>query len=187
MGKRFNVTGTCFPQEHYMVDISGKLIQIAEMIDRGSYFTINRARQYGKTTTLRALQKYIQKDYTVFQLSFEGIGDTVFENEDKFSREFLGLLLRRIEIDNLIEITDAMLDLLKKTDAPGSVEMNLSQLSEILSAFCSRAAKPVVLFIDEVDKSSNNQLFLSFLGMLRSMYLERYDRATFKSVVLAGV
>ena len=44
--------------------------------------------------------------------------------------------------------------------------------------------------IDEVDKSSDNQLFLNFIGMLRNKYLER-DRegmnSTFHSVVLAGV
>jgi len=43
--------------------------------------------------------------------------------------------------------------------------------------------------IDEVDKSSNNQLFLSFLGMLRSKYLMRNEGEdhTFQSVILAGV
>ncbi|MCP4153573.1 MAG: DUF1493 family protein, partial [bacterium] len=47
----------------------------------------------------------------------------------------------------------------------------------------------VVLAIDEVDKSSNNQLFLSFLGMLRAKYLLRNEGAdsTFHSVILAGV
>ena len=43
--------------------------------------------------------------------------------------------------------------------------------------------------IDEVDKSSNNQLFLNFLGMLRNKYLDRNDNFdfSFKSVILAGV
>ncbi|AQR89943.1 hypothetical protein CLOBY_17050 [Clostridium saccharobutylicum] len=43
--------------------------------------------------------------------------------------------------------------------------------------------------IDEVDKSSNNQLFLSFLGMLRNKYLLRNEEEdiTFHSVILAGV
>ena len=49
--------------------------------------------------------------------------------------------------------------------------------------------KEIVLFIDEVDKSSNNQLFLSFLGMLRNKYLLRQQSKdkTFHSVILAGV
>ena len=29
----------------------------------------------------------------------------------------------------------------------------------------------IILIIDEVDKASNNKLFLEFLGMLRSLYL----------------
>lgn len=43
--------------------------------------------------------------------------------------------------------------------------------------------------IDEVDKSSDNQIFLAFLGLLRNKYLERQQKRdhTFKSVILAGV
>ena len=43
--------------------------------------------------------------------------------------------------------------------------------------------------IDEVDKSSNNQLFLDFLGMLRNKYLKRSKpgQLTFHSVILVGV
>ena len=33
--------------------------------------------------------------------------------------------------------------------------------------------KEVILIIDEVDKSSNNQIFLSFIGMLRNKYLSK--------------
>jgi hypothetical protein len=41
--------------------------------------------------------------------------------------------------------------------------------------------------IDEIDKSSNNQLFLSLLGVLRNKYLERWEVPTFHSVILTGV
>jgi len=51
--RKFNVTGLCTPDEDYMVDISGKIEQIKRLVDRRSYFVINRARQYGKTTTLK--------------------------------------------------------------------------------------------------------------------------------------
>jgi len=36
-----------------------------------------------------------------------------------------------------------------------------------------KTKRKVVLMVDEVDKSSNNQLFLDFLGMLRTEYLGR--------------
>lgn len=61
MHKIFNVAGDCKPKIHYMVDITGKLQRIKEMVDAGQYFTINRARQYGKTTTLHALAQYLIK------------------------------------------------------------------------------------------------------------------------------
>lgn len=50
--RRFNTTGLCIPYKHYMVDIKDKLDRIKRLIDDGEYFVINRARQYGKTTTL---------------------------------------------------------------------------------------------------------------------------------------
>ena len=48
--------------------------------------------------------------------------------------------------------------------------------------------REVVLMIDEVDKSSNSQLFLSFIGMLRDKYLARNEGedSWFLSVILAG-
>ncbi len=37
--------------KHYMVDIGNTLKEIVELVNEGDYFPINRARQYGKTTT----------------------------------------------------------------------------------------------------------------------------------------
>ena len=52
MKKRFNTTGICIEDKHYMVNIENKLNEIENMVNRGDYFIINRPRQYGKTTTL---------------------------------------------------------------------------------------------------------------------------------------
>lgn len=43
--KQFNVTGTCYPEDHYMVDISERLEIIAQMVERSDYFCINAERQ----------------------------------------------------------------------------------------------------------------------------------------------
>ena len=53
--KQFNTTALCIPSKHYMVDLSDRIAEIKKLVDKGKYFTINRARQYGKTTTLAAL------------------------------------------------------------------------------------------------------------------------------------
>ena len=60
MGRYFNTTGACNPQRHYMVNIEERLKEIKKLVDAGEYFTINRARQYGKTTTLKALAEYLK-------------------------------------------------------------------------------------------------------------------------------
>jgi len=117
MAKKFCTTGTCIPEKNYMVDLSSRIQQIInQYIESGQYFTINRARQYGKTTLLYLLEKELRKqDYLVLSLSFEAA--------------------------------------------------------------------------DEVDKSSDNQIFLSFLGLLREKYLkcQQGKDVTFHSVILAGV
>ena len=59
MARKFNVNGVCRPNRHYMVDLSSRLAAIKKMVDDGAYFTINKARQYGKTTMLQALAHYL--------------------------------------------------------------------------------------------------------------------------------
>jgi hypothetical protein len=68
-----------------------------------------------------------------------------------------------------------------------STEFALGDLFSVLSDWCDEAEKSIILIIDEVDSASNNQVFLDFLAQLRGYYLERNDRPTFQSVILAGV
>ena len=179
--KRFNTTGLCNPKKHYMVDISDKLEKIKVLIENEEYFVINRPRQYGKTTTLTALEKSLNEKYLVIDISFEGIGDIVFSKEEKFVTEFINL------IDDMLDCVDENLrEIFRKLSLEVST---LSNLSRLISKFIKNLDKEVILIIDEVDKSSNNQIFLNFLGMLRNKYLDREKgrAVTFKSVILAGV
>ena len=183
--RRFNVTGVCVPEKHYMVDISGKLAQIKEMVDYGDYFTINRARQYGKTTTLSLLEKMLKSEYIVASISFEGLGDESFESAATFCRVFM----RRIQ--RALEFTDVPEEY-RKSWLDENVE-NFDELGFHITEMCkpdtAGSDKKIVLMIDEVDKTSNNRTYLHFLGMLRDKYLEREKNKdlTFHSVILAGV
>ena len=80
MAKKFNVNGYCDPELHYMVDLSGRLKTIKAMVDEGDYFTINRARQYGKTTILAAMADYLKEDYEVVSLDFQTMSSLAFES-----------------------------------------------------------------------------------------------------------
>ncbi|MBF0224812.1 MAG: AAA family ATPase [Desulfobacterales bacterium] len=183
MMKKFNYTGVCIPEKHYMVNISNKLSKIMEMIEEGEYFTINRPRQYGKTTTLYLLAKDLQKkkDFLVIKMSFEGMGDESYKNEKSFI-EGLFLQLERVFI---FLREEHLLDLLVQNKNIS----NLNEFSLFITKLIIKANRKIVLLIDEVDKSSNNQLFLNFLGMLRNKYLLRNqgEDQTFHSVILAGV
>lgn len=92
MEKQFNVTGACMPDLHYMVDIAERLKEIQQMIGKGDYFAISRARQYGKTTMLACLRKQLADDYVAAAVSFEGMGREAFLEEDVFCRRFLRLM-----------------------------------------------------------------------------------------------
>jgi hypothetical protein len=181
MAKKFNVTGTCFPEDHYMADMSTKWDATYKMIEDGEYFIINRPRQYGKTTTLYTMAERLTKSgkYLVFNMSFEGIGDTIFNDEAMFTSGIFRLLAKHARIT-----APELVDWLKQTSTTIN---NLETLEDMISEFVYKTDKKVVVLIDEVDKSSNNQLFISFLAMLRNKYLERKTFKTFHSVVLAGV
>ena len=72
-----------------MVDISKKLTKIEQMIDEGMYFTINRARQYGKTTTMAKLFMTLQDKYIVIAGSLEDFGEERYRNEKIFAETIL--------------------------------------------------------------------------------------------------
>jgi len=177
--KRFNVTGNCVPEEDYMVDIGGKIAEIKKLVEGKYYFTINRARQYGKTTTLAMLERAIKDEYAVASISFQGLGDTSFATEENFCRSFMGLICEAMQS-------------YKTNRAYGRKWMDkkvktFMQLDRHISKMCK--GKKVVLMVDEVDKASNNRVFLDFLGMLREKYIARRNGKdyTFHSVILAGV
>jgi len=177
--RKFNTAGLCIPEKDYMVDISEKLTRIKELIDTESYFTINRARQFGKTTILSALERLLQDEYVVASISFEGLGDESFQSVDLFCNEFMELIREaRIHVSPNDDTNEKWVNTNVTT---------FRALGKHITEMCR--GKKVVLMIDEVDKTSNNQIFLNFLSMLRSKFLARKGGKdhTFHSVILVGV
>lgn len=186
LSKCFNINGICYPEEHYMVDIGNRLAEIKELVDDKKYFVINRARQFGKTTTLNLLVKYLSDKYTVFFISFEGLGESAFEMETAFCNTVCGLLYDTVRYEEVPSLEEPVKNIILETVRSGGIDDMLS-LSNLISDICGNAGKKVVLMIDEVDQASNHKVFLDFLGMLRSKFLKRITRPTFQSVILAGV
>lgn len=186
MKRYFNTEGACNPKEHYMVKLDDRLVQIRTMlVEKKKYFVINRGRQYGKTTTMKALAKYLGEDYLVLSMDFQKLSARDFENEPTFVRSFIDIVkmaMRKVELEEKENGLELLRDL---ADIP--VQAGLKELFVNLSGLCRKSPKPVVMMIDEVDSASNNQVFIDFLAQLRGYYLEREEVPTFHSVILAGV
>lgn len=186
MKRRFNINGSCNLKRNYMVDISDRLKKIKEdYVDYGSYFVINRGRQYGKTTTLQALADYLSEDYFVFALDFQQMPDEKFENGETFSQALISMLCDALQFEEGEEqqkirgmLSDFMAD---------NPKIGMDDLFRLLINMCRKNPRPIVLIIDEVDSAGNNQVFVQFLALLRGAYLNRDRMPTFHSVILAGV
>ena len=224
--KEFNVTGLCVPEVDYMVDISDKVKRIKELIDRRCYFTINCARQYGKTTTLAMLERELRDEYLMFSISFEGLGDESFATSAAFCSAFMELMRRAAHFAHAAAAepapatpapaapaaaaatpeSPAAAATTPESPAPSAASAAASaaddgfsdawhdpdikdfiSLSRHITRMCK--GRRIVLMVDEVDKVSNNVVFLHFLGMMREKFLARKQGAdhTFHSVILAGV
>lgn len=182
MAKTFNTEGYCDAELHYMVNLSGRLEQIRAMVDAEKYFTINRARQYGKTTVLTALAEYLKEDYEVVSLDFQGISYADFASEQNFVAAFSRQLLMCGK-----NIPNDLKEEFERYACHKAGEITLSALFVLLMKWCESSEKKIILLIDEVDSASNNQVFIDFLAQLRQHYLMRKKIPAFQSVILTGV
>ena len=186
----FNTTGICDPQKHYMVGLQQRLAEVKALVDEGKYFTINRARQYGKTTTLHALADYLNQDYFVVSMDFQmQMSDAKFKSENAFAIAFAKAFVTSSRANTLSsgKTTDEALKLFASAWQADPGHFELVELFQDVSAFCAAVPRKVVLMIDEIDSATNNQVFLDFLAQLRGYYINRNKYPTFQSVILAGV
>ena len=188
MERRFNTTGSCNRARHYMVKLDERLKRMKEdYVDEGSYFVINRGRQYGKTTTLKALSEYLKDDYIVLSMDFQMMSTANFADEQTFVLSFFEYIEELVSFEKEAmkpietEVSQALGCLKNQEDK------TIKNMFVYLSNICRTAPKPIVLMIDEVDSASNNQVFIDFLAQLRGYYLDREKRPIFHSVIFAGV
>ena len=104
MAKQFNTAVTCDPVRHYMVDTTAKMKVFERMIDDKKYFTINRARQFGKSTSLNWILHNMSQRYLVVPIDFENTSESNWLSEKSFYDFFC---------DNMISLTsdDALLNI----------------------------------------------------------------------------
>ena len=183
MRKKFNTTGICYPERHYMMNNAKKLEQVMDMIAFGEYFTINRPRQFGKTTTMHFIIELLEQSDAFFPISlnFQGIDSKWLQSDQTIAQMFVEELFNFFEFPypNIASFVQEQKELI--TD--------MGKLSKFITRLTRHFDKKLVLLIDEVDASSNYDPFLSLLGMFRTKYLNRTkpQHYTFHSIVLVGV
>ena len=185
MAKEFNTSVTCNPKRHYMVDVTAKMKVFEDLITKAKYFTITRARQFGKSSALKWILWNMSDRYLVIPASFEKYSENDWVDDESFCRYFCKQIITacaKVEDKSVISFWE---------EAKQIAEIDFDVLSSKITDFCQKCGRKVVLTIDEVDLASNNDVFVRFLGMLRNMYLNRDnfedDTYTFWSVILAGV
>ena len=185
--KKFNITGKCIPELHYMVDISERIERIKNMVDAGDYLCINRGRQYGKTTTLSMLKRRLDHEYAVFSLSLESVGEAELKTGETLASAILWMLNQKIITKQVSCLAPDAVRYMSQVTPPVPATMSTLVFGATISTFCQLNEQPVVLLIDEVDQASNYDSFIKLLGVLRDKFLNRDNEPTFKSVILAGV
>lgn len=155
------------------------------MVDAGKYFVINRGRQYGKTTTLNALENYLSQEYILVSIDFQFLDASDFESTETFVTAFAQELNELANEKH--QISEELAKQLHKIAVGTNGYTRMANLFKWLGTWCKNASKPIVLIIDEVDSASNNQVFLDFLAQLRGYYLNRNRKPTFQFAILTGV
>ena len=91
----FDDLGTQSGAEKKNMEFVNPMLEMVEdLIEKGKYFTINRARQYGKTTMLQMIRRKLSDRYLVIPLSFEGMDDGAFASHETFVEIFSKMMSR---------------------------------------------------------------------------------------------
>jgi len=178
MKKTFNITGPCYPDEHYMLPAQARCTGLNQLIDQKQYFVIHAARQSGKTTLLLELAEQLETvgDYYVLYCSLETVQGITDVKEG--IPAIISILNTRIKFHH-------RLNKFVFAEKVRHVNFNVALL-EALTYFCNELDKPLVILFDEVDCLSNGTL-ISFLRQLRDGYINRRRIPFAQSIALVGM
>ena len=182
--KRFNTTGPCFPDEHYMLPALDRLPGIRELVAGGNYFVVHAPRQTGKTTVLQSLVQEINEKGDMFAIycTLETMQNATDVDDTMIK---ICKLLRRG-----VFATPELVGRLGNPDVALAISQEsgwtVTAVSDTLAALCRKAGKPVVVFFDEADCLVGDVL-ISFLRQLRDGYVNRKLIPFPKSIALVGM
>ena len=172
--REFNTFGPVYPQIHYYLDRQEVKAEINQKIGQGRYFTLNAARQMGKTTILKEITAELTAggEYFAIYIDFEEF--VKLETADFY--EQLGEYLR------------GWCELYEPAAPEPKPMRHHAHFINWLTALLRGLGKPGVLIVDEFEALSTD-ILLPLLSLLRGMYIHRAEpnRYGLQSIILVGV
>ncbi len=177
MRLRFNTTGPCFPDEHYMLPPERRLGRIMELIDDGKYFTVHAGRQTGKTTSAQWLAKHYNAGERYRAVWFDL---QIARDEPDPARAFRAVLDKLdMGVEQMLPDVGVPLGRARFLDEPRTAVLRY------VRDLAARSPRPLVVFFDEADCLVGASM-VSFLTQLRDGYLSRRESPFPRSIVLVG-
>ncbi len=184
VGKFFNTAGPMIEDMHYLIPPLTRwdLEEIEMLIMQNKYFLLHAPRQSGKTSTILAMQKYINQDDDEYLAIYVNVESA------QVARHNIGRGLKAIiaQLGNEAgktlgdkDISDELLDIFNKKSGENA-------LISCLNYLCQKTEKKIVLFIDEIDALIGDTL-VSVLRQLRTGYNDRTDGLFPVSIILCGL
>lgn len=166
----FNTAGPVRPDEHYFVPHRLDLSEVFDLIERKQYFVLHAPRQSGKTTAIKEIIRIINDmgKYNALYINIENA--QAARNNAKEALLTIIEGLRCALKDNFANEEETLTyfdDIVNQR-----VPLTLNALQSALTFWAKHSAKPIVLFIDEIDSLVGDSL-LSTLRQIRSGYIER--------------
>src|SRR6056297_1530842 len=182
MEKFFNTAGPIIREDNYCIDPLKRINkdEIMTLIAKKRYFILHAPRQTGKTSSLLALQDYINKEghYKCLYVNIE----TAQTARSDVARGMKAILVALNSANKTIFKDDFFYPyMLDGIDLFGGD----SVLKEVLKLWSQNNQQKIILLIDEIDALVGDTL-ISVLRQLRSGYAERPELFP-QSVILCGV
>ncbi|MBA2369215.1 MAG: AAA-like domain-containing protein [Candidatus Protochlamydia sp.] len=168
--KTFNTEGPIRPEEHYFIPDRLDPAEVFDLIEFKKYFVLHAPRQSGKTTAIQETVRQLNSNgkYNAVYLNVES-AQPARDNVEKALISIIESLKYAIkEYLGDEEKTIAFFDEIVRQEVP----LTLNTLKKALTFWAKYSAKPIVLFIDEIDSLMGDSL-LSVLKQIRSGYIDR--------------
>jgi len=182
--KFFSIAGPVNPEKHYCLPLSTRLNEdeLHALIKQEKYFILHAPRQTGKTSTMLNFAQTLNNGgvYTALYVNVES-AQAARSDYIKGMYTIIEEFLNHIE-DQLPNEKNIIKYLIKKIK---DQKLSGSSLTSMLQYWAKNSAKPIVLFIDEIDSLVGDTL-ISVLRQLRSGYTKRPKQFP-QSLCLIGV